>query len=79
MITSETEMAKICAIITPHTPRDLCTTAEGVQWLADFYIKAKEAMTQLESIRTEKMAVLGLAPEATAVSKARVLLRNTQP
>ena len=79
MITNETEMIRICAIITPHTPRDLCTTAEGVQWLVDFYVKAKLAMAELQSIRTEKMASRGLAHEATSVSKARILLKNVNP
>lgn len=79
MITNESEMVRICAIITPHTPKELCTTAEGVEWLVEFYVKAKLAMAELQSIRTEKLVARGLAPEATSVSKARILLRNTQP
>ena len=76
MRTAETEMVKICAIISPHTPRELCTTAEGVAWLVDRLQASKKALTTLEEIRCDKLAAHGQGPEATAISAARHLLRH---
>ena len=70
------EMVKICAAITGHTPRELCTTAEAVEWLVGRHKAATAALYKLEEIRTEKLAVKGLAAEASAVSAARVILQS---
>ena len=76
MITAETEMVKICAMISPHTPRELCTTAEGVAWLVDRLQASQKALMKLEEIRCDKLAAHGQGPEATAISAARHLLRH---
>ena len=76
MITEESEMVKICAMISPHTPRELCTTAEGVAWLVERFHAGQKALRKLEEIRTEKLAACGLTVEASAVSAARVILQS---
>jgi cob(I)alamin adenosyltransferase len=78
MMTNESEMTKICAIITGHCPRELCTTAEAVQWLVDRHKASTAANLKLDEIRTEKMVSRGLADEASAVSAARVILRKSE-
>jgi hypothetical protein len=76
MITAESEMAKICAMISPHTPRDLCTTAEGVAWLVVRLQASEKALRKLEEIRCDRLAARGMGPEATAISASRHLLRQ---
>ena len=74
--TNTTEMVKICATVSPHTPSGLCTTAEAVEWLVDRHKEIRPALWHLEEIRTEKLAAKGLTAEASAVSAARVLLQR---
>lgn len=69
-------MVEICATMTGHCPRELCTTAEAVRWLVDRHKAATAALYKLEEIRTEKLAVNGLPAEASAVSAARVILQS---
>ena len=76
MTAAETEMVKICAMISPHTPRELCTTAEGVAWLVDRLQASEKALRKLEEIRCDKLAAHGQGPEATSISAARHLLRH---
>lgn len=73
MITDESEIAKICALITGHTPK-LGTTADAVAWLVARSKAADKALSELESIRTDKLASKGLSAEASSVSRARVIL-----
>jgi len=75
MITDESQIIKICALITPHVPAEICTTAEGVAWLVGRHQLAQKALTELESIRTEKLAAKNLGWEASLVSLARTFLR----
>lgn len=74
----EAMMVKICATITGHCPRELCTTAEAVEWLVDRHKAATAANLKLDEIRTEKLAAKGLSAEASAVSAARVILRKSK-
>lgn len=73
-LTNQSEMVKICAMVSPHTPRELCATAEGVAWLVERHKANMAALFKLEEIRTEKLAAKGLTTEASAVSAARVIL-----
>jgi hypothetical protein len=72
----EHALTEICVMTAPHTPRELCTTAEAVEWLVDRHKAANAALHKLEEIRTEKLAAKGLTVEASAVSAARVILQS---
>lgn len=71
-------VTEICCAISPHTPRELCTTLEAVEWLVDRHKAATAANLKLDEIRTEKLAAKGLSAEASAVSAARVILRKSK-
>lgn len=75
---STAEMVKICATITGHAPRELCTTAEAVEWLVDRHKAATAALYKLEEIRTDKLAQAGFSEEPTAICAARHLLLKSQ-
>lgn len=56
-------------------------TPEGesaIAWMRQHRRQYRDALKQLESIRTEKLAIRGLPDEATAISTARVLLSNAK-
>ena len=69
-------VTEICCAISPHTPRELCTTLEAVEWLVDRHKAATAAMLKLEEIRTDKLAQAGFSEEPTAISEARHILRH---
>lgn len=72
------EMVKICTTITGHCPRQICTTAEAVEWLVDRSKAATAAILKLEEIRTDKLAQAGLRTTPTAISEARNILRKSE-
>lgn len=69
-------VTEICCAISPHTPRELCTTLEAVEWLVERHKAATAAMLKLEEIRTDKLAQAGFSEEPTAISEARHILRH---
>lgn len=77
-MTDQEAIAEICALVAPHTPRELCTTVEAVAWLVERHKAAHEALLQLEEIRTDKLAAMNLHVYSTAISAARVALYRSQ-
>ena len=69
-------VTEICCVISPHTPRELCTTLEAVEWLVDRHKASTAALSKLEEICTDKLAQAGFSVEPTAICKARHILRH---
>jgi hypothetical protein len=67
-------LGEIALVTSPYAPDGVCETAETVRHLAKVADAAKTALRELETIRTEKLAVRGLFDEANAISRSRVAL-----
>ena len=64
-------LSRIAMVVSRHAPDGVCETEEIVRHLCRIAEGARLAKSELERIRADKLAQLGLGDEATALSCAR--------